>query len=433
MKSLLIVLALVASISAVNVQIGEAYLTPNAANAGLWGIVTFYYNASTGNVDVFANITGIQSFPNSLHGMHVHTNGDISDPNGWATLGHWSLAGEVHACENETYRHSGDMGNWNVTNGAINEWKYNLSKLALSGANSIIGRAVVLHNSTDDCTNVTTNGNSGARIAQGVIGISNPGTGNNNTASGRPSAVSGTDTAICYLQPFDNSGVTGYAIINQTAGSNTPSIFVYLKGCNNTVRGIHIHQYGDIRNAAASGGHWNPLGDIHGMYGFPHHHAGDLGNVYYFADPTNSTAYFNQTENDSFDVIGSYGITGLTLIVHANRDNCSTPIGFSGSRLAGCVFGLTNLANTTYLTPVPTGVPTAYDAQTVIDCTNAFNTTGSVSTGVSITTGISTGTPTTGSGSAITTGTTGTTGEVSSSVMMTISSAIIIAIVAAFF
>jgi Cu/Zn superoxide dismutase len=47
-----------------------------------------------------------------------------------------------------------------------------LDLISLTGKNSVIGHAVVLHELTDQCGD--NNGNAGARIAFGVIGIGNP-------------------------------------------------------------------------------------------------------------------------------------------------------------------------------------------------------------------------------------------------------------------
>jgi Cu/Zn superoxide dismutase len=47
------------------------------------------------------------------------------------------------------------MGNWNVAaDGTISQTK-SLDLLALTGSTSIIGLAVVIHNKTDDCLNIT--------------------------------------------------------------------------------------------------------------------------------------------------------------------------------------------------------------------------------------------------------------------------------------
>ena len=47
------------------------------------------------------------------------------------------------------------------------------TKISLSGANSIVGRSLVVHEKADDMVTAPA-GNSGARIAFGVIGIAKP-------------------------------------------------------------------------------------------------------------------------------------------------------------------------------------------------------------------------------------------------------------------
>jgi len=61
-------------------------------------------------------------------------------------------------------------GNWQVdAQGTIAASK-DLNLLTLTGANSIIGLAVVVHNMTDNCTDISS---AGKRIGWGVIGIAN--------------------------------------------------------------------------------------------------------------------------------------------------------------------------------------------------------------------------------------------------------------------
>jgi len=269
-------------------------------------------------------------------------------------------------------------------------------KLALNGVNSIIGRGIILHNLTDDCTGV--NGNAGARLAQGVIGIMN--TTNNTASNGLPRTTTGTDVAICNLRAIQTTEIiSGYAIVAQQATGGI-NVIVQIAGINaNSVHAAHIHANGDLRDGNSLGAHWNPLNDTHGMYGYPHHHAGDLGNIVYYQNAANTTAAGNfSQDNASFNVVGgTYNLLGHGMVIHATRDDCTNPIGNSGARYATCVWGISN-GNFSYFTPaLPTSVPTTYDAQTLAACDAVFP---GVTTTATATTG-TTGVMTTGSASMI--------------------------------
>ena len=95
---------------------------------------------------------------------------------------HFNPAGKTHGAPGDAERHAGDLGN--VTAGADGVATLALTdaQIPLSGPNSILGRAVVVHELADDLgkgdrsepgvqgkTSHTT-GNAGARLACGVIG-----------------------------------------------------------------------------------------------------------------------------------------------------------------------------------------------------------------------------------------------------------------------
>ena len=116
----------------------------------------------------------------STLGMHLHTFGDIRDNVAASTTGmHFMFPGQLHGLVNNNTRHTGDLGNI-VTN------KYGISAfnilvpldinigptLTLLPRNgSAFGRSVILHANADDGVTQPT-GNSGSRIAQGVVGFS---------------------------------------------------------------------------------------------------------------------------------------------------------------------------------------------------------------------------------------------------------------------
>ena len=79
-----------------------------------------------------------------------------------------------------------------------------------------------------------------------------------------------------------------------------------LDGLSTGPHGIHVHEFGDMRQAGAYiGGHYNPTKSIHGPPGgHPgHRHAGDLGNV--VADERGrGTFRLEEREMKVWDIIG---------------------------------------------------------------------------------------------------------------------------------
>lgn len=104
------------------------------------------------------------------HGFHVHQFGDLSSPDGKAAGDHFNPGGHKHGGPETDERHAGDFGNLEA--GADGKAKVSLSAkdLSFSGANSVIGRSIVVHAKADDLK-TQPSGDSGGRIAVGVIGV----------------------------------------------------------------------------------------------------------------------------------------------------------------------------------------------------------------------------------------------------------------------
>ncbi|HEY9647891.1 MAG TPA: superoxide dismutase family protein, partial [Chroococcidiopsis sp.] len=100
--------------------------------------------------------------------------------------------------------------------------------------------------------------------------------------------------------------------------------------------GFHIHENGSCDNAGnGAGGHFNPNNVKHGKLivdGFDQAHAGDLGNILVAADGhgTLSQTVPGLTLSD-----GLYAIASRAVILHAQRDDFSQPVGNAGARI-GC-------------------------------------------------------------------------------------------------
>jgi Cu-Zn family superoxide dismutase len=137
-----------------------------AAGTNVSGTVTFTEEAD--GVRVQANITGLTP---GKHGFHVHEFGDCSATDLASAGGHFNPTHEPHAGPDAAERHAGDMGNVEADasgNAKLNYVDHHMS--LTNDKDSVIGRSVVVHAKADDLKSQPA-GDSGARIACGVIGI----------------------------------------------------------------------------------------------------------------------------------------------------------------------------------------------------------------------------------------------------------------------
>ncbi|HKH49181.1 MAG TPA: superoxide dismutase family protein [Thermoanaerobaculia bacterium] len=135
------------------------------------GTITF---TPEGNgVRIVAHLEGVDQ--DGDHGFHVHQTGECTHGEGdkhfTSAGGHFNPANTEHACPPTEPRHAGDLGNIPVTGGTGHlETTSNL--LSLSGPNSVVGKAIILHAKADDCKTQPT-GDAGDRLACGVITMGN--------------------------------------------------------------------------------------------------------------------------------------------------------------------------------------------------------------------------------------------------------------------
>ncbi len=132
------------------------------------GTVTF--TKSDKGVVVVANISGLTP---GKHGFHIHEYGDASSPDGMASGGHFNPHKMEHGAPASTKRHVGDMGNIEADSEGHAKLELTDPALGFSGATSILGRGVVVHEGADDLTSQPA-GNAGKRLAVGVIGVAKP-------------------------------------------------------------------------------------------------------------------------------------------------------------------------------------------------------------------------------------------------------------------
>jgi superoxide dismutase, Cu-Zn family len=141
-----------------------AVLHPTTGNK-VSGTVTFTPVAD--GVQVHAEITGLTP---GKHGFHVHEFGDCSAADASSAGAHFNPTNQPHAGPDATARHEGDMGNVEADASGNAKLDYVDHQISLSNdGKSVTGRSVIVHTKPDDLRTQPT-GDSGARVACGVIG-----------------------------------------------------------------------------------------------------------------------------------------------------------------------------------------------------------------------------------------------------------------------
>jgi Cu-Zn family superoxide dismutase len=125
---------------------------------------------ATEGVQVVLSANGL---PAGVHGVHIHQTGSCDAPDFTTAGGHFNPTSRQHGTENPNGPHAGDLPNLTVDangHGSLNGTARGVT-LVGGGANSLRkpgGTALVVHASADDYR-TDPSGNSGARIACGVI------------------------------------------------------------------------------------------------------------------------------------------------------------------------------------------------------------------------------------------------------------------------
>ena len=144
-------------------QSAVARLQPTKGNATS-GTITF-----TQKGDKVAIEARVSALTPGGHGFHIHEKGDCSSGDGMSAGGHFNPTAKPHGNPTAADHHAGDIpmlvadasGNASLT--------IELSGMTVgSGDTDIVGKAVIVHKDPDDYTTQPT-GNSGARVACGLI------------------------------------------------------------------------------------------------------------------------------------------------------------------------------------------------------------------------------------------------------------------------
>lgn len=149
-----------------SVQSATATLQDTAGNQV--GTVTFTAAADSG-VSVAAQVRGLAP---GEHGIHVHAIGQCDAATGFESAGpHLNPTNRQHGLENPNGPHLGDMPNLTVANDGTGSATFTSTQLRLGQGGNLLdadGAAVVVHAGPDD-QSTDPSGNSGARVACGVV------------------------------------------------------------------------------------------------------------------------------------------------------------------------------------------------------------------------------------------------------------------------
>uniref|UniRef100_A0A8C5LW06 Superoxide dismutase [Cu-Zn] n=1 Tax=Leptobrachium leishanense TaxID=445787 RepID=A0A8C5LW06_9ANUR len=161
----------------------------------------------------------------------------------------------------------------------------------------------------------------------------------------------GVSYGTCVLKPStklqdSDLKVTGEVLFKQSFSNRHLEAIFIVEGFpmdnNQTVRAIHIHNFGDLSDSCDSaGGHYNPFSVNHPD------HPGDFGNFRVIDGKI--IKYVSCTDATMF---GPYSILGRSIVVHMQADDlgkgnnqASLDNGNAGKRLACCVIGFSNKNN----------------------------------------------------------------------------------------
>jgi Cu-Zn family superoxide dismutase len=159
----IVVAMLIASSGAAAQNKVAATLAPSAGN-NVAGNVVFVQEGR--KLFVIAEVTGLKP---GAHGFHVHEKGDCSAPDFSSAGGHFNPGSQPHGDPTAGAHHAGDMPVLMAGASGKATARAELRTMSIDGsANDIVGKAVVVHADPDDFKTQPA-GNSGARIACGVI------------------------------------------------------------------------------------------------------------------------------------------------------------------------------------------------------------------------------------------------------------------------
>ena len=128
---------------------------------------------------IFKEVDGVvsleakfQGLTAGMHAIHIHEKADCSSVDGKSTGGHWNPTFTNHGkWGNEDGYHKGDIGNFNVIDNGYGKITMETTEWCIGcedDTKNILGKAIIVHQGTDDFTSQPS-GAAGARIICGGI------------------------------------------------------------------------------------------------------------------------------------------------------------------------------------------------------------------------------------------------------------------------
>lgn len=134
-------------------------------NSRVMGLVSFQQENISKDTKIVASIKNLN--PNSVHGLLIHTQGDLTE--GVSTLGNPYNPLNLNGQSNEEfYRFTGDMGNVKTNEKGEGYLAYTHPYIKLFGEGNVYGRSCVVYK---DANNSQTGLNDSEKLAAGIVGV----------------------------------------------------------------------------------------------------------------------------------------------------------------------------------------------------------------------------------------------------------------------
>lgn len=134
---------------------------------------TIHFHKHINGVEIKYNILGLTD---GNHGFHIHQWGDLTE-NCTSACSHFNPTNDKHGSRNSKHRHIGYLGNiFSKNKKASGSFIDKHLSLDFKHPNCIVGRSIIVHDLEDDLgkgknKESLETGNAGARLACGVIGL----------------------------------------------------------------------------------------------------------------------------------------------------------------------------------------------------------------------------------------------------------------------